>query len=78
MECDSMHSSIELEKKWVDDVYSMLNWRTRRKNQYKVLNLEHEQFLNFQELAQSIIKNRNKDKNGNAVAVDKINEVHKI
>ena len=66
-----MHSSIELEKKWVD-VYSMLNWiskfrRTRRKNQYKVLNLEREQFLNFQELAQSIIKNQNKDKNGNAV-----------
>ena len=66
-----MHSSIELEKKWVD-VYSMLNWiskfrRTRRKNQYKVLNLEHEQFLNFQELAQSIIKIQNKDKNGNAV-----------
>ena len=38
MKCDSMHSSIEQEKKWVD-VYSMQNQifkyrRTRRKNQY--------------------------------------------
>ena len=71
MECDSMHAAIEHEKKFVD-VFTMLDWvsifrRARRSHPYKVHNVTHRDFYDFQKLAKEIMKNRRKDLEGNTI-----------
>ena len=71
MECDSMHSAIECEKKYVD-VYTMIYWvsifrRARRRLPYRVIHLQHSDVLDLQGLSQQIIKNRKQDEDGNNV-----------
>ena len=71
MECDSMHSAIETEKKHVH-VFSMHDWvsifrRARRRLPYKVANLHHEDFYNLQILSQQIMKNKRRDDDGTII-----------
>jgi len=71
MECDSMHSAIEKEKRY-RDVYTMTGWaeifrRARRQNPYKVTTLHHGDIFKLQQIAQTILKNRRKDEEGNVV-----------
>ena len=71
MEVDSMHSSIESEKKNCM-VFSMIDWvsifrNARRGRPYIVKQFKHNEFLNFQLLAKSELKNRTKDTNGSRV-----------
>lgn len=72
LECDSMHSAIEREKRFTP-VSSMLDWvsiftRSRRKQPYKVKVLEHTDILDFGSRAQSTMRNLNRSTEG-----DKIN-----
>jgi hypothetical protein len=65
-----MHASIEGAKKY-SNVYTMVDWisifqRARRRNPYKV-SLHHQDILNFQHVAQQMMKNRRKDQDGNVV-----------
>ena len=71
MECDSMHSAIECEKKYVD-VYTMIDWvsifrRARRRHPYTVINIQHSDVLDLQRLSQQTIKNRKQDEDGKNV-----------
>ena len=71
MECDSMHAAIEHEKKFVD-VFTMLDWvsifrRARRSHPYKVHNVTHRDFYDFQKLAKEIMKNRRIGLEGNTI-----------
>ena len=71
MECDSMQSAIECEKKYVD-VYTMIDWvsifrRARLRLPYRVINLQHSDVLDLQGLSQQTIKNRKKHEDGNNV-----------
>lgn len=71
MECDSMHSAIESAKRNVD-VYSMLEWRNvfrqaRRRNEYKVIPMNHADFWDLKALVKSNMCNRRKDTEGNNV-----------
>ena len=71
MECDSMHSAIESEKKYID-VYSMIDWvsifrRARRRNPFKVIQMHHKMFFDLQRLAADLMKNRRRDTEGNIV-----------
>lgn len=67
---DSIHSSIESEKKG-GDVYSRMQWihiikNARRKNPYSVINLSSKDFLSVKELCE-IITNRKFDTQGRVV-----------
>ena len=71
MECDSMHAAIEHEKKSTH-VYTMLDWisifrRARHRNPYCIRNLHYQDFHNFKELAQTLIKNKRIDEDGNII-----------
>ena len=71
MECDSMHSAIETEKKYID-VYTIIDWisifrRARRRHPYTVVSLHHDDMFDLQNLAQKIMKNRRQDGDGNIV-----------
>ena len=71
MEVDSMHSSIESEKKNCM-VFKMIDWvsifrNARRGRPYIVKQFKHNEFLNFQLLAKSELKSRTKDTNGSRV-----------
>ena len=70
MECDSMHSAVETEKKYID-VYTIFDWlsifrRARRRHPYTAVNLHHDMF-DLQSLAQKIMKNRSQGEDGNIV-----------
>jgi len=61
MECDSMHSSIEFAKRNTD-VFCMSAWKSifkvaRRKNQYKIHQLCHKDFIDCKALSETLIKN---------------------
>lgn len=73
MEVDSMHAAIEHEKKHTD-VFCVTDWlgvfkRARRnvKSPYKIFKLKHTDFLDFQNTASSLLKNRKVDEAGNLV-----------
>jgi len=71
MECDSMHSAIDYARKNTS-VFSVSSWKSifeiaRRKNPYKVHQLNHTQFKDCKALCDSLVKNRTKDENGDTV-----------
>ena len=77
MECDSMHSAIEHQKKYMS-VYTMHDWinifrltcsKRNRKNAapYNVQELKYSDFINLNALSKDILKNKTKDSDGNKV-----------
>uniref|UniRef100_A0A6P7F5F0 Uncharacterized protein LOC114326508 n=1 Tax=Diabrotica virgifera virgifera TaxID=50390 RepID=A0A6P7F5F0_DIAVI len=79
MECDSMHSAIESAKKY-ESAFTMNDWarifksarsfnpKNKKKGEYEVHILKYKDFFNLQELSSNLIKNRNKDENGETVS----------
>ncbi|KAI4455546.1 dna-directed rna polymerases i ii and iii subunit rpabc2 [Holotrichia oblita] len=77
MECNSMHSAIEKQKRNLS-VYTMNDWinifkmsrtkRGKKKNdQYKVKELKFPDFIDFKKLSQDILKNRTRNTLGDRV-----------
>ena len=71
MECDSMHSAIEREKKNIN-VFTMHDWvnifrKARRRLPYKVINMCHRDFYDLQNLSQQIMKNKRRDEDGHVI-----------
>lgn len=77
MECDSMHSAIESQKKYVS-VYTMHDWlnifrlarskRGKKKNsQYIVSELKYDDFLDLPKVAKTMLKNVKTDTEGNKI-----------
>lgn len=77
MECDSMHSTIEAQKKHIP-VYLMNDWlnifrmarstRTKKSNKpYSVTELKFNDFLDLSALSMTIIRNKRRDTEGNIV-----------
>ena len=71
MECDSMHSAIEHQKKYMS-VYTMHDWinifrlsrsKMNRKNAapYNVQELKYSDFIHLNALSKDILKNKTKD-----------------
>lgn len=77
MECDSMHSAIEHQKKFVP-VYTMHDWlsifklarskRGKKKNDpYAVKELHYSDFLDLNILSKTILRNKSHDEDGNKI-----------
>ena len=71
MEVDSIHSAIEASKKKVD-VYHPNDWvnvikLARRSNPYKVVQLEHDDFIDMKDLEERLFRNVKKDVEGEKV-----------
>lgn len=71
MECDSVHAAVETARKSVPvyspDGYYTLVRAARRKNPYKVHELNHKEFIDFKTVASTKIKNKTKDDEGQQV-----------
>ncbi len=72
MECDSMHASIEHEKKH-KHVYGLNEWlnimlSARRNRPYNVHRLTFRDFYDLKSLARQLVKNRNKNEDGQLVS----------
>ncbi|GFO07796.1 hypothetical protein PoB_003430100 [Plakobranchus ocellatus] len=66
-----MHAAIKREKKFID-TFTTIDWKTIfvsswRKNPYKVTLKDHTQFTDFKLVSGKLIKNQNRDENGDIV-----------